>query len=246
MPFAVALSLLLDLICVVHAIRTGRPYYWIFVILGFPVAGGLAYFFFEMLPDMRNTRAGRQAARKVMNTVNPQWRLKELAKNLRISDNVENKVSLADECLEFGMMEEAIDLYRNSLNGIYKTDAKIMLKLATAQFKQGEYAAAKTTLDELIAANPDFKSQDGHLLFARCLENLQQTDAALQEYATLAGYYAGPEAKYRYALLLQKTGQTEKASRLFGEIVQYAKDAPAYYRQTHREWITQARQQLGA
>ena len=74
----------------------------------------------------------------------------------------------------------------------------------------------KLTLERLIESNPDFKSADGHLLYARSLENLALLDDAIKEYEILSRSYPGEEARVRYGLLLQKTGQRriEKGVRL--------------------------------
>ncbi len=46
-----------DIALAVHVARTGRPLTWIFIILFFPVAGGLVYLFAEIIPELerRNT-----------------------------------------------------------------------------------------------------------------------------------------------------------------------------------------------
>jgi hypothetical protein len=46
----------------------------------------------------------------------------------------------------------------------------------------------------LINKNPDFRSADGHLLYARTLEALGETLKAEEEYQALSSYYAGPQA----------------------------------------------------
>ena len=47
------LSVLLQIILVVHAIKTGRPYWWIWLILFFPFVGSGAYLLIEVAPDFR-------------------------------------------------------------------------------------------------------------------------------------------------------------------------------------------------
>ncbi len=99
-------------------------------------------------------------------------------------------------------------------------------------------------MDRLIQENPEFKSQDGHLLYARCLKSLEENEAALEEYKVLAGYYTGAEAKCRYALVLKKLGKTEQAQILFKEISDYGKDAPSFYRKAQKTWIDIANSHL--
>ena len=90
-----------------------------------------------------------------------------------------------------------------------------MLGLALAQFALKDYAGACATLDRLRAAHPDLDCPDGHLLYARSKEHQSEIEQALIEYAALAGYYPGEEARCRLALLLQKTGRVAEAKTLF-------------------------------
>jgi len=244
MPILIVLSLLIQIAFVVHVIKTGRDRKWLWIILFLPLLGCLFYFFMEMWPDLRRSRTGKKAATQVLKTVEPHRDLKRLAEKLEIYDSVENKVKLAKECAAAGLYDQAIDLYNRALGGIYKDDPYIMLGLATALFHQGDYAKTKDTLTRLIEENPNFKSQEGHLLFARTLEALQENEAALEEYAVLASYYSSYEAKCRYALLLKKLGQTEKAHQLFNDILTRAKQLPKNSRKAQKQWIEIASQQL--
>ena len=239
------LSLLIQIIFVVHAHKTGRRD-WIWILLVIPVLGCAFYFFLEMLPEIRHSQGGRKAVKTILKTIDPKVELKRAAKALEISDNVQNKLNLADECVTQGLYEEAITLYRSCLTGIYLTDPKTMLSLANTLFLNNNFSEAKVTLDELIRANPDFKSQDGHLLYARTLEGLQQSDEALAEYKVLVSYYSGYEAKCRYALLLKKLGHNEQACFIFQEILKLAGNVSKPYRKVQKAWIDIAKDNLSS
>ena len=244
MPAVIAISTILDIIMIAHVLRTGRDRYWVYIILAIPIGGAGIYFLLEFFPEFRRSRIGKKATTHVRNAIDPDYELKRLAKDLATSNNTQNKLRLADECNHRGLHQEAVQLYEGCLTGMYKTDPNIMLKLATALFHQQGYAKAKQTLDELIAANPDYKSPEGHLLYARTLEALEETEQALEEYSVLADYYTGLEAKCRYALLLKKQGHTEKAEALFKEIIDKVIDMPSYYRKDNKTWLEIAKQQL--
>lgn len=236
------LILALQVACAVHAIKTGRTYGWVFVILFFPGVGCLVYVIVEVIPDLRH--GGRRAALTLAKAIDPEIDLKRRATDLAISGSVENKARLAEECIAHGRYHEAGELYRSCLSGVHKDDPHIQLGLARAQFLKQSYVEAKDTLDRLIEANPDFKSPAGHLIYARSLEQLNQTEAALDEYQVLAGYYPGLEAKCRYAMLLQQVGRGEEADTLFNEILVGAKKFRQYYKKDQRQWVDIARAQL--
>jgi hypothetical protein len=119
------------------------------------------------------------------------------------------------------------------------------LGLARAQFARNDFAAARTTLERLTLHNPEFKSADGHLLYARSLEALSELDAAEREYEAVSAGYPGAEARLRHALLLKRRGKLEAARRVFKDLLDGAKLGPAHYRRAQAEWLDRARRELG-
>jgi hypothetical protein len=115
-----------------------------------------------------------------------------------------------------------------------------MLGIARAQFGKGDPAGARTTLDDLIRANPDFKSPEGHLLYARALESEGNTQKAIDEYRVLASSYPGAEAAVRYAQLLKSQGRADEAQKVAQELLEQAKIAPAHYRRAQKSWLDAA------
>ena len=59
MDIAGLVILLVQIGIAVHALRTGRPLWWLAVILFFPLLGALIYFLVEILPELRASRAIR-------------------------------------------------------------------------------------------------------------------------------------------------------------------------------------------
>ena len=71
--------------------------------------------------------------------------------------------------------------------------------------------------------NPDFKSADAHLLYARTLDAQGALEEAEHEYAAAAPGYPGAEARLRYALLLKRRGKLEEARRILKDLLDGAK-----------------------
>ena len=165
--------------------------------------------------------------------------MKLLGEELEISDNIDNRVRLADECLEAGFFTEAEELFGSCLTKHHADDPNIMLKIAQAQFAQQRYADARQTLELVVARNPEYRSTAGHLLYARTLEALGDPGAA-QEYEVLLDTYPGEEARVRYAQLLESNGQEQRARELYRETLTRARRAPKYYRRAEKAWIAVA------
>jgi hypothetical protein len=207
MPILI-ISLIIQIALVVHIVKTGRNMTWIFVVLFFPLVGSIAYFIVELLPELSGTRTARKWKRNIAKTVNPDKDFKTASQNLAIADTVQNSMTLAAAYLTKGQYSEAKELYSRCLRGVHVDDPDILLGLAKAQYGLGEYAETINTLDGLKAKNPDYKSAEGHLLYARSLEQLGSVDAAIHEYEALVKYYPGPEPASRLALLLKSRGES--------------------------------------
>ncbi|WP_266157109.1 tetratricopeptide repeat protein [Dyella silvatica] len=244
MPIVLFLSIALQVACAVHVVRSGRPLYWIWLILIGSYLAVVVYALVAIIPDLRHDPRGRKVANKAMQAIDPQRRRRELQGRLELADTVDNRRHLAEESLQLGDYLNAQELYRSLLTGMYATEPGFMLGLAQAQAGGGDYAGARHTLEALIQANPSFKSSEGHLLYARCLEELGETDAALQEYSVLADSYPGEEGRFRYACLLGKSQRAAEARQVFEGQLKRAKLMPSYYRRKEDSWLKAARREL--
>jgi hypothetical protein len=242
---ALALMFGLQLLCLAHVVRTGRPCQWLFIILALPLAGCLAYFFIEILPDLSHSRAARRTLRDIGAVIDPERDLRELAQRVERADTVENRAALAEECLRRERPADAKRLFESCLAGLHATDPALMLGMARAQFALEDYADACRTLDRLRAAHPCLDCPAGHLLYARGKEQQGEIEQALLEYAALVEYYPGEEARCRLALLLQKTGRLNEARAAFQQVIRSVERASKLYYRSERDWYEVARRNLG-
>ncbi len=241
MPVLFVLTGLFQLALAIHVARTGRPLYWILLIVMLPWIGGVAYLIAEVLPGLRNDPTARRALRTIGSRINPEKNRRRIEAELQLADTLDNRRRLAQECMQLGDFESAEFLYQRCLTGVYATDPHFMLGMATAQAELGRFAECRTTLENLIAANPSFRSPDGHLLYARALEQLGETNKALEEYSALETGYPGEEARSRYVVLLLSAGRADEAKRVYQSMLDRDRTAPAYYRKKERTWLEQAR-----
>jgi len=238
---------LLSLGLIVHCIKTGRNTIWVYVLvvlMSFPFVGSLVYIGAELLPEWLQSRTSQRAMRGLRSTLNPEGELRRAENAMHMSGNVASRQKYADELVRLGRAAEAVPIYQSCLTGVFAEDPKLMLGYARARFAAGDAGGARQTLDELIQKNPEFKSPDGHLLYARALEAEGDHEKALGEYATLADYYPGAEAGVRYAVLLKRLGRVELAQQTLKALLDRAKYAPAHYRKAQREWLDEAHREL--
>jgi hypothetical protein len=243
MPFYI-LTILLQVALIVHCVRTGRNTTWIWVLALLPLAGSLAYLLLEVVPSFTSGRAARRTLSTVQRTFDPSRDLRDAHRQLRTTGSIDARRRFADELLANKKYDEAIENYRLTLTGLYEHDPLLMQGLARAQFEKGDVTAARQTLDQLIAHNPDFKSPESHLLYARALEEEGNLDKAKTEYEVLSGYYPGAEARYRHAVCLKKTGQVELARGLLMKLLDDAELSNRHARKLQKEWLTLAKREL--
>ncbi len=233
-------SLLIQVLFIVHVIRTGRNYIWVWVIALLSFAGILAYVLVELVPALFGSDTARRTARGMRQALDPGANLRRYEQEARLTGNVASRQRYADELVRHGRYDEAIAAYRQALTGLYEHDPNIMLGLAEAQFGKGDAAGARTTLDELMQLNPDFRSPERHLLYARALEAEGNVTKALEEYRVLAPAYPGAEAAVRYAQLLKAQGRSAEAATVARELLDQARISPAHYRRAQRSWLDSA------
>jgi hypothetical protein len=238
------LPLIIQVLLIIHVIKTGRNQIWIWVLALIPFAGPLAYIVVELIPSLFRSGTARRTARGLKKAMDPTADLRRYESEARVGGNVASRQRYAEELLRHERYDEAIAQYRGALSGLYEHDPNLMLGLAQAQFAKGDAPAARATLDELIRLNPDFRSPAGHLLYARALEAEGNVAKALQEYQVLAGSYPGAEAAVRYAQLLQAQGQRTEAQRVVRELLEQARIAPGHYRRAQRTWLEAAQRML--
>ncbi|UTA48738.1 tetratricopeptide repeat protein [Simiduia sp. 21SJ11W-1] len=223
MPFFI-LAIFIQVLLVVHVIKTGRDSTWIWVLLMAPLIGGLAYLIVELLPGLRRSSGAQKLAKKVRDTTDPNRNLRTAHNNLRKNGTVQNLITMAEECMEKGLFEEAAGFYQRALTGQYQQDPNILEGLARAQFGAGHYDQARTTLESLINANPDYRSKIGHVLYARSLYALGEFDDAFKEFSALNAYHATALVKYHLGELLMQQHRPTDALAAFRSAVEEEND----------------------
>jgi hypothetical protein len=178
------LHVLIAIFFAVHAIRTGQDKYWLFVLFAFPILGSVVYGIAIWLPAMRHSRQGRQVVSGVQRLLDPSKELRAAQEALDVSATPNARLRLADALLNAGRASEAVAQYHEVLTGIYAKDPQIRVHLAAALLDAGKAADARAELERLIAEQPNFKSPEGHLIFARAVAATGDRPKAREEFET--------------------------------------------------------------
>ena len=234
---------LLQILCVVHVVRTGRNYMWIYILLFLPGLGIVAYAIVEILPGWFGSRAARSLRSTAVGSLDPGRELRHRRQALEEADTVDNRRLLAEALVATGRQAEALELYRGILTGIHADDPGMLLGMARAAYGTGQHDLALRTVLQLSETNPRYQPVEAQLLQAMALEGLGRDDEAAADYAALVTHAPGEEVRCRYALLLKRHGDRNAAKALFDEILTRSRRAPRHYRRQEREWIDIARRE---
>lgn len=243
MPFAIMLFAI-DVVCVIHAAKTGRFSPWAYVILFLPGIGAAAYLVVEIFPAWLGSYGGQRRRRQVMRTIDPDRTYRALSHELEIADTIANRDALAKECLAQRKYDEALTHYDVITAGRLGDEPKYLMGKAQSLMGLEKPAEALRVLDELKARWPDYQSQEGHLTYAKALEAAGREEEALAEYEALSGYYAGAEPRLRRAVLLDRLGRTADAGAAAEEIVRVLRRSPKHVQRFQAEWLKAAEQLL--
>jgi hypothetical protein len=244
MPLLSILIWLLQLALIIHVLKTGRSRYWIMVLLFMPLIGGIAYLAIELIPEFSGSISGQRAVRSVKQTLNPGADLRQHEAAWNQSPNVDNGRRYAEALMDSGKTDEAEDIINQALKGLFETEPTLLLLKARLQFEKDRTSEVVKTLESLRRNNQDFRSAEGHLLYARALEEEDRIDEAKREYSAVSGYFPGVEARYRLALCLEGAGNSKAARTEFESILNDAKLAPPHFRKSQKTWLDAVKKEL--
>jgi hypothetical protein len=233
-------SIVLQVICVLHCIRKGTQQKWIWLIVFVPYIGCIAYFFSEILPkrDMGNWQEGLGSL-----FVSPSARIRRLEQNCQLTNTFNNRVLLANAYMMAGRTEEAIDLYSTSLTGAFTENEYVINRLIGAYFTVGRYQDL-IALAGKIYSTPAFARSEAHLYYARALDLTGNPEGAEREFKKMKGRFADFAARYQYGLFLQRAGRDNEAQGVLEDIVKEGPHLSSRERRANYLWIQKAREEL--
>ena len=231
-PFAVIAKLLwlVQLGMIVHVLKTGRPYWWVWILFAAPAIGGLAYALVELLPDLH-------ASGPTFSWKPRAWRIRELRAELEESDTVKLRLALAAELLAAQNPDEACATAEECLRGVFREDPHTLAAVACYRLEAGKASEAlagleniKLEADRLLAANVA-------VLRGRALVEMGRHAEAQAALRSANGFFIGDEPRYFLAVSLQQSGSTAEARELWLDIQKRFRRASRGWRRSEKKWF---------
>jgi len=239
-PLAVLVKLgaLVQFALIVHVFRTGRPYWWCWILfIAPPPLGGLAYFLVEILPGLQ--LEGPSASWRPRS-----WRIADRRRRLEESDTIKIRLGLAEELAAAGQMAEACAVAEAGLCGVFRDNPHVLAAVARFQLEAGKAPEALATLDRLDAKRDRMLEQEVTLLRGRALVLTGRQAEAQAALRSLETRHVGEEARYFLALSLQQSGQGGEARQIWADIRKKFRHATRSWRRSERPWFKLAAQRL--
>ncbi len=232
---------IIQILCIVHVFKEGKPIYWVFIIFFFPPVGCIVYVFVEFLPSIkhhpyvRSLGGAKKAGKR---------RLKQLQEAVEDSDTVQNKVDLADAYLSRDEFSQSTVIYRECLEGVHKDDSVIIYKLSESLFGEEKYQESLELLLQLEKLKyRDYRS-DREFQAAICYSYVGNFDKGIELLEKISDSYSGEEAKYRLGVLYLKVEREEDALEVFEKIINNRKKYRKATVGSQRKWVSLARKKL--
>lgn len=236
------LVIALQIICVVHCMKTGRKD-WIYLLVFLPFVGCVAYFVREIMPGLSTGNSADNLQRALL----PGLKTRELERRLRIADTDANRLNLAAEYTRLRDYPKAIQLTQACLTGIYANDPNLLMDMARLHFYNGQYQESRNYFNRALPLrNNRIDRPEDEIVYARVLENTGDIERATEEYKKTIRLHHSMEAMYYYGLFLKKQGKVQDAMQQFSAIQQEKDLHPKYVRRLNYRWIRLSRKELSA
>jgi len=223
--------------CLIHVIRTGRPYWWIWILFAFPLIGLAAYVYLEVRPSLGKDWVHTLA-----------WRLKSPRERIRLreaelaeSTTVRNRLTLAEELHAAGQFDRECEVLADGLRGAFKDDATLLMRLAQAHLEAGRTSEAAEALSKAVKEkSPDSQLQYA-LLQARLAAAEGRDDQAEREFQELIARRRSEGTRYYYAEFLLCRGRREEGVAILRDILHQYRRGTVVWRYQERAWFYAAK-----
>ncbi|MCC2974874.1 tetratricopeptide repeat protein [Massilia sp. IC2-476] len=236
MPFlGLGLHLIVAIFFAVHAVRTGRPMYWLMILFAFPLLGSIVYFAAVFLPHSRLERQARLAGHALQRKLDPGRDVREARAAFDLTPTAHNQMRLAAALLESGQTAEAVAQYDACLQGPFANDPEVILGAARARSLHGQPEAAISLLAPLQVKQPGYRAEEVGLVLGRAYDATGRQVEAGAQFTAAAERFGSIEARVELALWALAKHDDAVAQRELKEIEHARRHMTKYTLDLHRE-----------
>ncbi len=226
------LILIAQVFCIYHAMKNGKPYHWIWLILFFSLIGIVLYFLVEIRPTLG--KINWQAIR--WRLMSPEKKIQARRERLDDSPTVKNRFLLADELMRVYRCSEAATVLQEGLQGAFATDAELMLRVVEAKQDSGQFEAAHELLKRITPTQaPEYQLRYRTAL-ARAWSRANQDVEAETEFRKLMEQQKSERPAVYYAEWLLQQDKSEDARQVLHAVIQRYRRGNNVWRFHEQRW----------
>jgi hypothetical protein len=175
-----------------------------------------------------------QLAEGVKEVVNTNYRIEQLEKALKLTNNVTNKVNLADAYLVYRRYDDAIRLYKETLVGFMEDDPTVRMKLLHAMYLHGDYAGV-VELGSKLNTEKTFAGTMEQMMWAWAYHHIGQSATAAAIFEKTDRSFTNYSQRLEYCKFLKATAATDLLKEKLGEIMEEFQLMKGRERKMYRE-----------
>ncbi|MBA4056875.1 MAG: hypothetical protein C0490_19330 [Marivirga sp.] len=196
--------LILQAYCLYHAYQNNNIQRWVWLIVFLPAIGCAIYLYHNFY----NRNNIETLAEGVKHVVNSNYKLEQLEKAHRLSDNVTTKANLAAGYAMYGRYDDAITLYQECLSGFMADDPPLRMKLLQVYFLKQDYEAT-ITLGYSLQSEKLFQSAEERIAFAWALHLGGKTSEAETQFSAMDRPSSNHKHRLEYCKFLQAINKND-------------------------------------
>lgn len=201
-----------------HALRTGRPLYWLIILFSFPGLGSIAYFLTEYLPANKLNRGVQQVSKSALKLLDPSRELRDAEQAFDLTPTVQNRIRLASALDEAGNFKEADAQFDACLQGPFANDLELNFLAAKAKLHNNLASQAITLLTKVREMQADFRAEQVSLLLAKLYAATNNEPLAREEYINALNTFGSTDSKAEYAFWAASIGDVATAKNLRADL----------------------------
>lgn len=234
------LVVVVQVVCLIHVLRHGRPLWWFLPIILMPVIGCVLYVVINrrsLLPRLAVLDGIKIPLVERLNE-------RQIERAFRQSDTLDNRIAYAHVLINRAQPEAAIPLLSEALQGPLKNHVELLFTAARSHYACDHYQQALRLLTTAEDVPNNDKIRQRYLLAAMCHQQLGDIERAEYYYTQSLVGTLSEEARLRYGLFLSDQGRVDEAQQVLSKIFDNIKTAPFAYRREQAQWVKLARQAL--
>jgi hypothetical protein len=233
--FGIGLHVIVAIFFAIHALRTGREMYWLFILFMFPLLGSVVYVAVVFLPDARLQRGVRKAGAVLQKSLDPRRDLRAAQHAFDLTPTAHNQMALAAAMLDAGRVADAVAQFDACLQGPFANDSEIILGAARAKLANNQPQAVIALLAPLQQRQPNFRPEQTGLVLARAYDAAGMQAQAGELFEAIAQRFGSLESRAELFIWAAANGRMDAARRAGDDLAHARKHMAKHTRALHAE-----------